>query len=51
VNVDLDKSRITEFERLRPGDYNVLAAVSDSEREFKIFEYGLGSRASGKRKS
>ena len=29
VNVDLDKSRITEFERLRPGDYNVLAAVSD----------------------
>jgi len=43
VNVDLDKSRITEFERLRPGDYNVLAAVSDSEREFKIFEYGLGA--------
>ena len=43
VNVDLNKSRITEFERLRPGDYNVLAAVSSSERELKIFEYDLGS--------
>ena len=36
VNVDPDKSRIAEFERLRPGDYNVLAAVSSSERELKI---------------
>jgi FkbM family methyltransferase len=42
VNVDLDKSRITMFERLRPGDYNVLAAVSSSERELKIFEYEGG---------
>ena len=39
VNVDLEKSRIAEFERLRPGDYNVLAAVSSKERELKIFEY------------
>ncbi len=43
VNVDLDKSRIAVFERLRPGDYNVLAAVSSSERELKIFEYEAGA--------
>jgi FkbM family methyltransferase len=42
VNVDLDESRIGEFERLRPGDYNVPAAVSSSERELKIFEYEIG---------
>jgi FkbM family methyltransferase len=42
VNVDLDKSRIAEFDRLRPGDYNVLAAVSSRERELKIFEYEIG---------
>ena len=39
VNVDLEKSRIAEFEQLRPGDYNVLAAVSSKERDLKIFEY------------
>lgn len=42
VNVDLDERRIALFDRLRPGDHNVAAALSDGERDLKVVLYGAG---------
>jgi FkbM family methyltransferase len=42
VNVDLNAARIAEFQRLRAGDYNVIAAVSSEERELSVAEYAAG---------
>jgi hypothetical protein len=42
VNIDLNDEKIALFRRLRPIDFNVVAALSRTEQEVACFEYGLG---------
>lgn len=46
VNIDASESAIARFNRLRPRDRNVLAALSDVEEdvEFEMFDAGVFSR-------
>lgn len=48
VNIDASESAITRFNRLRPRDRNVHAALSDMEEdvEFEMFDAGVFSRIS-----
>lgn len=42
VNIDFDAEKIQLFERLRPRDFNVTAAVSSCEGEKQVFRYESG---------
>ena len=42
VNVDFDAEKISVFERLRPRDFNVMAAVSSCEGEKQVLRYEGG---------
>ena len=39
INIDLDKTSINEFNKLRPKDYNIQAVVSNNESTKEIFYY------------
>ena len=39
INIDLEESKIAEFRKCRPGDYNVVACLSDAVHEFQVAHY------------
>jgi FkbM family methyltransferase len=39
INIDADPEKIDEFNRTRPGDFNVVAAVSDTVEKLKFASY------------
>jgi hypothetical protein len=49
VNIDLSEEKIAKFKGLRPSDYNVVAALSDSSKFSRIqtFDGGLQDRLVG----
>jgi hypothetical protein len=42
INIDCDPVKIARFEKLRPRDQNVCAAVAEAPREMLYFEYAKG---------
>lgn len=42
INIDLSSEKIARFNQFRPRDFNLVAAVSDSESEITILEYDGG---------
>ena len=42
INIDCDPVKIARFERLRPRDQNICAAVADVPRDMIYLEYPLG---------
>ena len=42
INIDCDQAKMRQFDKLRPGDENVCAAVSDASRDMIWIEYPLG---------
>ena len=42
MNIDMQAAKIRQFELLRPGDVNLVAACSDGERDMRVQEYGAG---------
>lgn len=43
VNIDMNAERIAKFERLRPNDYNVVAALSDRIHQMSMLNYPVGA--------
>jgi hypothetical protein len=39
INIDLDRDKIDKFDRYRPEDYNVVAALSNSKTKLKLLRY------------
>lgn len=40
INVDMEEDKISLFNIVRPGDYNVLSAVSDKQESVTLYRYG-----------
>jgi FkbM family methyltransferase len=39
INIDLDEDKINKFNKLRPNDYNIVAALLDKRTELKLLRY------------
>jgi hypothetical protein len=39
INIDINQDKIDKFNRYRPNDYNVLAALSNSKQKLKLLKY------------
>ncbi|MEI6442976.1 MAG: FkbM family methyltransferase [Nostocales cyanobacterium ELA583] len=39
INIDIDQDKIDKFNRYRPNDYNILAALSNSKQKLKLLKY------------
>ena len=42
INIDCDPTKIARFERLRPRDQNICAAVAEAPRDMVRLEYSMG---------
>jgi methyltransferase FkbM-like protein len=42
INIDCDQAKMSQFDKLRPGDENVCAAVADASRDMIWIEYPSG---------
>jgi len=40
INVDMEEDKVSLFNIIRPGDYNVLSAVSDKQENVTLYRYG-----------
>ena len=46
INIDMEEDKISLFQMVRPGDFNIICPVSDRKEEVTLFrfsKYGLGS--------